>query len=163
MIMQKSTSKNHQLNSILSNPNNCIQPLNPRPYYPLSAYGPKLKVSITFPSGEGRTKQSFKDECDINVIMSRYQKTGILDFTAKHQAQYGDCTGLEFQAGLDIISNAKRMFADLPSSVRRRFDNDPGEFLDFINDASNREEAQRMGLLKESIPPTTPPHGEAGK
>lgn len=161
--MQKSSSKSRQLNTITVNPNNCIQPLNPKPYYPLSAYGPKLKVSITFPCGEGRTKQSFKDECDINNIMARYQKTGVLDFAGKHQAQYGDCTNIEFQAGLDIISNAKKMFADLPSSVRRRFDNDPGEFLEFINDAGNREEAQRMGLLKESTPPTAPPPRLRGK
>lgn len=111
---------------------------------------------MTFPSGNGRTKQSFKDECDINQIMARYQKTGILDFTAKHAAQYGDATGIEFQQGMEIITRAQAMFADLPSSTRAKFHNDPGEFLDFCHDPANRSQMAEMGLLRPDYIPPTP-------
>lgn len=121
----------------------------------ITAYGPKVKVMETFPA-DGRTKQSFKDECDINQIMARYQTTGVLDFVAKHQAQYGDCTGIEFQQGLDIIRQAREMFADLPSKLRARFSNDPGEFLDFVQDPANLEEAAQLGLLKPKAEEATP-------
>lgn len=131
----------------------------------VTAYGPKLKVDITFPPDEDRTKQSFKDESDINHIMARYQKTGVLDFAEKHSPQYGDVTGLEFQAGMELIKRAQAMFSDLPSSVRTRFENDPAKFLDFVHDDANREEAAAMGLLKPqaewSTPPTTPPAADA--
>ena len=34
----------------------------------------------------------------------------------------------------------------MPAEVRDRFQNDPGRFLEFANDASNYEEALKMGL-----------------
>lgn len=123
----------------------------------ITAYGPKERVSLSFPPDEGRTKQSFKDECDINQIMSRYQKTGILEFVAKHAAQYGDCTGIDYQEGMQILTQAKSMFAELPSSIRTQFHNDPGEFLDFVNDPENRAEMREMGLLKPEPEVATPP------
>lgn len=115
----------------------------------LTAYGPKIKTSITFPPDEGRTKQSFKDECDINLIMARYAKTGVIEFAEKHEPQYGDCTGIEFQAGMLLIARAQEMFDDLPSQIRSRFDNNPSEFLDFVQNPENRAECAKMGLLKE--------------
>ena len=36
------------------------------------------------------TKQSFKDECDINKIMAKFQKTGAIEHYAKHAPSYGD-------------------------------------------------------------------------
>lgn len=116
--------------------------------YPISSYSTKIKVDITFPVDEDRTKQSFKAEADINHIMARYQRTGVLDFAQKHEPQYGDVTGLDFEVGMQAIARAKAMFADLPSSVRARFDNNPAEFLDFVQDERNRDEARAMGLLK---------------
>jgi len=39
----------------------------------VTAYGPKARLRHVTPPGVGRTKQSFKDECDINNIMKRFQ------------------------------------------------------------------------------------------
>ena len=47
--------------------------------------------------GETRTKQSFKKECDINVIMAKYQKTGAITHFSNHQQQYGIADGQTFQ------------------------------------------------------------------
>lgn len=121
----------------------------------ITAYGPKTKVTESYPA-EGRTKQSFKNECDINQIMARYQKTGVLDFTAKHAPQYGDATGLEFREGLDVLQRAREMFADLPAKLRAQFNNDPGEFLDFVHNPENVEEMRQMGLLMPEPSQATP-------
>lgn len=125
----------------------------------ITAYGPKLNISITFPPGNGRTKQSHKDECDINQIMARYQKTGVLDFAAQRQGQYGDATGIEFQRSMELVREAKTMFEELPASVRARFHNEPGEFLDFVHNPENRSEMLKMGLLKPEakVAPTPQP------
>lgn len=112
-----------------------------------TAFSPKLKVPTNF-AANGRTKQSFKAECDINVIMERYQKTGVLDFAQKHEAQYGDCTGLDFTAAMQVVVDARNMFNDLPSSVRARFGNDPAQLLDFVQHPENREEAIKLGLVQ---------------
>lgn len=112
-----------------------------------TAYGPKLKVPLKFPAHEGRTKQSFKDECDINTIMRRYQQTGTLEHVQRREAQYADCTGRDYQTAMELIANARSAFEELPAAVRDRFDNDPAELLDFVRDPDNAEEAAELGLL----------------
>lgn len=124
-------------------------PTNPRF---ITAYGPKVKQQLICEPGFGRTKQSFKDECDINNILKRFQKTGVLDFVNKHAAQYGDVIGADFQSAMNIIAQANSMFADLPAHLRTRFENDPAQFLDFVADEKNRPEALELGLLKQPAP-----------
>lgn len=88
-------------------------------------------TSLSF-VGAGRTKQSFKDQCDINFIMGRYLKSGAVDHLAKHGGQYGDVSPLSFHEAMNIVSTAEQMFNDLSSDVRKRFANDPARFLDFV-------------------------------
>lgn len=112
-----------------------------------SAYSLKAKISLTF-TGNGRTKQSHKAECDINQILARYKKTGTLDFQQKHEPQYGDVTALEFQSAQLMIAEAKGLFAAMPAHLRHRFDNEPAKFLAFVQDDRNKAEAEELGLLK---------------
>lgn len=117
-------------------------------------------------NGPGRTRQSFKDECDINVIMSMYQQTGVIDFVTQHQAQYLDVTGHDFTQAANTVAAAQSMFHELPSGLRARFDNNPAAFLDFVHNDANRKEAEALGLLKPppvgqtngpDITPNSPP------
>jgi phage internal scaffolding protein len=103
-----------------------------------------------------RTKQSFMDECDINVIMAQYQQTGVIDFVTKHPPQFIDCTGADFDKAAYTVAAAQSLFNDLPSALRNRFENDPAQFLDFVHDESNKEEAQALGLLKPAAPAAAP-------
>lgn len=122
----------------------------------ISAYAPKLKVSLSFPADEGRTKQSFKDECDINNIMARFQKTGVIAFANKFQARYGDVTGVDFANAMRVVADARTMFAELPARVRERFANDPARFLEFVQNPANKDEARALGLLKPEAPAPVP-------
>lgn len=118
-----------------------------------SAYSKKQKVQTHF-TGVGRTKQSFKAECDINTIVSRFLRTGVLDFANKNQPRYGDTTGIEYQSAMQVVASAKTLFNELPAALRDRFENEPALFLDFIQDPRNRDEARELGLLKpESAAP----------
>lgn len=110
-------------------------------------YGPKLKV-IKQTGADSRTKQSFKQECDINTIMARYRSTGVLpDMALAAQGRFLDVTGFDYQDAMNTVATAQSLFQELPAEIRHRFKNDPGEFLAFTSDASNREEMARMGLL----------------
>lgn len=130
-----------------------------------SAYGVRYRVSLNCPEQpHGRTKQSHKDECDINTIMARYIKTGLIDFVNQHQPQYGDVTGIEYQSAMDIIATGNTMFEELPAEWRKRFGNDPAVFLDFVQNPANRAEAIELGIInpdrptaKEATPVATPP------
>lgn len=127
-------------------------PSNPSSIIPVtthyrSAYSPKIKVGLTFPE-ESLTKQEFKDECDINVLMSRYMATGELPNLNEREPQYLDTTGHDYQVAMNLISGANSLFHEMPSKIRNRFANDPAAFLDFCSDEKNREEMASLGLLR---------------
>ncbi len=110
--------------------------------------GPFNKVSIMFPK-TGRTKQSMRDECDINKIMAKYQKTGAVAHVNRHGAEYGFATSDDFLTSMTIVTQAQTMFDGLPSTIRNRFANSPGAFLDFVQDANNADEMQTLGLTAQ--------------
>lgn len=124
-----------------------------------SAYSPKRRVTITFPP-TGKTQQSHKDDCDINVIMARYQQTGLIDHFNQRQPRFIDCTGADYHAAQQLIAQAKSMFQDLPSSIRNQFDNDPAAFLDFVQDPANAPRLAEMGLTAPQPDSGHPPTGQ---
>ncbi len=102
-------------------------------------------MRITF-AKKGRTKQSMKDECDINKIMAKYQKTGAIAHVNRHGAEYGFATSDDFATAMRTVTVAQEMFDGLPSTIRNRFANNPGAFLDFVQDSNNKAEGQTLGL-----------------
>lgn len=97
-------------------------------------------------SGPGRTKQAFKDECDINQIMARYKKTGAITHYARYQGEYGFAPAVDFREALETVRRGGEMFSELPADVRRRFDNDPAKFLEFVQEPANAAEMADLGL-----------------
>lgn len=129
------------------------------------AYSVHLPVKHSFPAESRFTRQEFKDECDINSIMRRYQSTGELPHLNLGTAQFLDVSSsLVFQESMNFIAEAQSMFNDLPSAIRDRFHNDPSQFLEFCSNGDNRKELAQMGLLSPEAtlealspsPPTTP-------
>lgn len=119
---------------------------NSLPFF--SAYSPKVRISVSFPS-PSLTKQSFKDECDINTIMGRYLRTGILPETVQQiEGQFLDVSDVDFRSSMELVADAWSMFNELPSDIRSRFRNDPAEFLAFSSDPKNRSQMGEMGLLR---------------
>lgn len=118
----------------------------------------RTAVTITFPE-ETKAKQSFQAECDINTIMQKYQKTGLIQHVQKFQGSYGDFTSVaDYQLSLNQVLAAQEAFEALPSSIRARFNNNPGSMLAFLEDPANRDEAVELGLVE---PPPAPPPPEA--
>lgn len=114
--------------------------------------------------GESRAKPSFRDETDINNIMRRFEKTGVIDHYSRVQGHYGDYSVVpDYQQALNAVINAREMFMSLPAAIRKRFDNDPGEFLAFAEDPANEDAMIEMGLMQAKPAPTAPevePRGE---
>lgn len=119
----------------------------------------------------GRTKQEFKDECDLNVLMKKYEKGPPLP-VSRAMPRYVDAFDLpSYQEALSVMADAERAFASLPSRVRGEFDNDPEKFVAFASDEANIDKLRDWGLAPRPAAPPEPqevrvvsmPDQEAGK
>lgn len=120
-----------------------------------SWFVPHERVQL-FASG-GRTKQEFKEECDLNVLMRRYEKTGVLPSARMVQPRYVDAFDLpSYQESMQIMADAERAFMALPARVRGEFDNDPEKFVAFAQDEKNVDKLREWGLAKAPEPAPEP-------
>lgn len=104
---------------------------------------------MSFEGVQDMTRQEFKDECDINVIMSQYVTRGIIPVSVGI-GTYGDFSEVgDYMEAQQLILRARAQFDSLDAKVRERFGHDPAEFLKFITDKSNLDEARKLGLLKD--------------
>lgn len=118
------------------------------------------KHAITF-KGQSMTKQSFRQESNINNIMKKYERTGLLEHVNERQARFGDFADIpDFQTALNQIHEAQMLFDDLPAAIRKKFQNDPVEFVEFAQNPENEDQMIEMGLLppKPSVSPSNEPN-----
>lgn len=94
-----------------------------------------------------RTQQNFKDECDINVIMERFGKTGQLPANMRTPSFEDYSSVTDFHSAMNAIRSASEDFMRMPAHIRARFDNDPQLYLEFFADNRNRDEAKKLGLI----------------
>lgn len=114
----------------------------------------KRKVTLNCPEPT-LTQQQFKDQCNINSILARYEKNGMITHINRNAPHYGDYSQLKsFKESLDIVNTTHDLFMSLPPQVRSRFQNDPAELISFMNDEANRDEAIKLGLVQKPIEKT---------
>lgn len=98
------------------------------------------------------TRQEFKDECDLELILKRFGSTeagmaAIQNAVDLSNLRFDDVSAVpDFRAARDQIMQAEAKFMALPAQVRARFDNDAALFLDFATDPKNLDEMRAMGL-----------------
>ena len=107
-------------------------------------------------TGESMTQQQFKAECDVNNILAKYKRTGMLTHIQKHQGNFGDFSSIEdYQTSLGKLMQAQQSFESLPSELRAKFDNDPAKLIAYLSDEKNNAEAVKLGLKLERKEPET--------
>jgi len=125
-----------------------------------SAYSGAVSSSIDFSKSPSRTKQSFRDAADINSIVAKARKTGILgDPTSigSRKAVFGDFSSSgDFMAVQNRLVAVRNAFDELPSDVRLKFNNDPASLIDFMADSRNDAEAIKLGLKPKPAPAPDP-------
>lgn len=98
------------------------------------------------------TQAQFAEECDINNIMATYVKTGQITHLSRSQGIYQEMAEFppDFATAMEIVSQSKQAFADLPSDVRSRFKHDPQNLIEFLKNPDNRDEAEKLGLINKA-------------
>ena len=100
------------------------------------------------------TQQQFKDECDINSIMSKYLKTGVLadPLDKRGTPKFGEYAEIgDYMDHMNKVVEAREMFEALPATIRKRFNNNPADLIEFVMDDGNYNEAVKLGILEKKI------------
>ena len=114
------------------------------------------QVDCSVDSHGTATKQSFKEDCDINRIMARWMKGEHPMHIAKIQPIFGGFhPAADLQEAFEVVANAEEAFAALPAAVRDAVENDPRNLEAFLADEANAEFLAAQGVL--STPPPEPP------
>lgn len=96
---------------------------------------------------DGRTKQAFKDSCDINQILALANRGNTITHLAKYEAVYGDFSDIDdLLDATNKLERGNQIFRELPGEVKREFNNDAATFFRFVNDPAN------TGRLLELVP-----------
>ena len=105
---------------------------------------------------EIRTKQSFKDQTDINKILKKGMTNQTLSHLQEFEGVYGDFSDID-----DLLTAHERLergieiFNKLPSEIRDEFGQSPSEFFNFVNDPAN------AGNLQSVLPQLAEPGRQA--
>lgn len=114
---------------------------------------------LHFGDEKSLTRSEFAEECDINVLMSRYEKTGDVSAFMNNvkTPQYLDLSVVpDFQTALHVLRDAQLAFDALPAQVRFEFNNSPEEFVAFASDPENLSQMRTWGLAPPEKLPDAP-------
>lgn len=112
-------------------------------------YFDRIRVAVE-PGEPGKVEQAHKDACNVNTIVAKAHRTGLMPF-ANALATYGDfLDDDDYQSAMEKIKKADTAFLTLHPSLRAKFDNDPGKLLQFLSDSANKEAAIDLGLLPKT-------------
>lgn len=93
-------------------------------------------------------EQSHREAVDINNIIKKH--AGNLELIAKNaeliEFNMDDIPTNDFMEMQNIMIKAKQAFESVPSDIRKQFDHNPAQYMDFIRNPENKEKLIEMGL-----------------
>lgn len=95
-----------------------------------------------------KTVQSDAELGDVNAVMDRYRRTGIVAGLNEVEKEYRDVT--TFSDFADVMRHARAAeeeFMKLPSKVREMFNHDAMQWLDTAHDPEKRQALLDKGLI----------------
>lgn len=141
----------------------------------------KIKGRFSYPASKGRSfddgtplnksrvKPEFSKEADMNAIIRKYKRTGLLsdpNSVTERRAIFADVSGaMGYQAMQNRVIAVQGLFDGLPAAIRDRFRNDPAEFVDFVCNEANKDEVEKLGIfgpVENNIAPEAPQGGPEG-
>lgn len=107
--------------------------------------------------GPSLTRQDMADDCDINILMKKFENTGTIP-QVQGTPTYIDWTRqpTTLADALEIMQAGDAAFMTLPARVRREFDNNPVEFMAFAEDPENLDQMREWGLAPPAELPDAP-------
>jgi len=111
------------------------------------------RACATVNNGPKITQESFAQDADINVLVRRFGIEKIQELHPIDPDRFGDFSGApDLRTALEVMREAEDRFMSLPARLRARFDNSAAELWEFLQDDSNRPEAEFLGLVEKRGP-----------
>lgn len=113
---------------------------------------------------ESKTKQEFKDDADINVILARFMKTGQPPDIVLPE-HFADLTGRTTYFDMaSKAADANELFYLLPATKRAEFLNDPTRWADAVVAALARGDVKDLNAMGVAATekPQEAPQGDSG-
>lgn len=99
-----------------------------------------------------KTKQEFKDECDVNTIVDMYVRGAPLPVQIT-KGQFVDVSELgDYKTAIDTVMQAEEVFNKMPKAIKEAVGNSVAGFLDFVNDPENEDQLVELGLVAAEEP-----------
>lgn len=102
------------------------------------------RVQVYKKPGKSMTEQHHAKACDINTIMAKYLKTGVMEHISKYEPTFGDVSAVDFKTSMDTITRVESEFYDLPAYVRAHYDQDPAKYLAAVITDEGLEELRNL-------------------
>lgn len=83
------------------------------------------KHAISFKDHPSKARPSFADECDVNLIVDRYMRTGQIPLEHRAPPQYGDAPDITFYEAACIQAEIASKQAERPSEAESASTPDP--------------------------------------
>lgn len=112
-------------------------------------------VSFVLPS---KTEQAHKNDYDINRLVQRATRTGVLGTVDQiRNVYYGDFSEVDQAMENEFrMIEARERFMELPSNIREYFQNDPRALLKALGDETQINKLVELGLVKAPAPQASP-------
>ena len=94
------------------------------------------------------TKQALVEEAEINHIVKKYVNTSYLADLQELESIYGEITHNDLLEAKQKVIAAEETFMQIPSSIRKQFDNNVGLFIDYATNPDNIKQMADWGLAR---------------
>lgn len=131
----------------------------PKKFRNFAPYERRVVTAVRPEKSDGRTQGQYKNECDINVVVSTYRRSDDpfplqRAFGSPMYANLPDQTDLH--SALNMVADASTAFNALPSHIRERYKNNAAEFVGALSNPSERDFLLDSGVLEAHQLPERP-------
>lgn len=108
------------------------------------------------------TRQADKDSADINKIVKRFEREGIMPMERREGAYLDVSMVGDYREALEQVRLANEYFVTLPAASRAMFENDPAKLLDAVNDPDQLQLLVDAGVVPRDEVRIAEPPAPAG-
>ncbi|AXL14508.1 internal scaffolding protein [Microviridae sp.] len=113
-----------------------------------TAQSPITRYQTSFIGVESMTRQDQAEMCNINNIYKKTQQ-GQLSMVSGKAPTFGDFSDVgTYDVILESISAAQEAFMELPSDVRKEFNNDPAQYYEKVTEGAIADAKAKAQALK---------------